>query len=110
LSNQGWQDGGMDTENGVLELWSNGGTRNKAHHFARTDVRIGTDGGQGHDSAQVVDFPHLIWVRVFLRVERFRFQSQANTGTNVRKLRENGKDAEGRRVRVWVTERAAKCA
>ncbi len=22
LSNRGWQDGGMDTENGVLELWS----------------------------------------------------------------------------------------
>jgi hypothetical protein len=55
-----------------------------------------------HNLTQVVDFPRMYVVRVFLGSVNFGFQSQAELGTDVGKLKENGKDAEGRRVRVWV--------
>jgi len=44
-----------------------------------------------HDSTQVVDFPRMYDVRVFLRAMKFSFQSQAELGTEMG----NGKWSEG---------------
>jgi len=139
MSNQWWQDGGMKTENGVLEWWSEGvaerlcsagpeagaptetrearaggkrwvgrrvqpggsgqevGKRTGLARLVRCLTRLGPD-----NSMQVVDFPGMYGVRFFWGGPEIVFSDRANLGTNMGKLRENGKDAEGRRVRVWV--------
>src|SRR5260221_7094710 len=139
MSNQGWQDGGVKTENGVLESWSEGvaGRLCSAgpEAGAPTETRgVGAGGkrwvgrwvqpGEGgqmvekptgfshletvltrlfpHNSTQVVDFPGMYDARLFWGGPEIAFSDQANIGTNTGKLRENGKDAEGRQVRVWV--------
>ena len=63
------------------------------------------------DSTQVVDFPCMYAVRVFLRGVKFSFQSQAGLGTKVGNLKGNANGTEKPKMRKMlrvVTRKSAK--
>ncbi len=94
LSHRGWQDGGVKVTNGVLELWSKGVMEARdAQPFCDagpeagvpTQPRKRSEVGKGgkeagkwtgfsrlfpHNSTQVVDFPRMSVVSIFLKDEK----------------------------------------
>jgi hypothetical protein len=76
------------------------GKRTGFAHMETTSTRLSPD-----VSTQVVDFPRMYEVRVFLMVGKFSFQSQAEFGTEVGKLKESRIDVALKewRVRIAIT-------